>query len=67
MATRPSKRPLQTIAALVQPVSTVDISNALGIDDATAAMILRSLIEAGFAKLETDGRWTVVDTIKVPS
>jgi Mn-dependent DtxR family transcriptional regulator len=59
MPQRPVKQPLKTIAALTQPVSTVDVANALGVDDALAAMIIRSLAEAALAKLETDGRWTV--------
>jgi Mn-dependent DtxR family transcriptional regulator len=61
MPQRPVKQPLKTIAALTQPVSTVDVANALGIDDITAAMIIRSLAEADLAKLETDGRWSVTN------
>jgi Mn-dependent DtxR family transcriptional regulator len=59
MPQRPVKQPLKAIAALVQPVSTMDVANALGVDDRTAAMIIRSLADAELAKLETDGRWTI--------
>jgi hypothetical protein len=54
-----SERPLDIILALTQPCSTVDIATALDCPDSTAAWILRALRDAGWAKIETDGRWTV--------
>jgi hypothetical protein len=58
---RPVRQPLKTIAALVQPVTTVDVARALHTDDATAAMVLRSLADAGLATLGADRRWTVTN------
>jgi DNA-binding IclR family transcriptional regulator len=50
---------IDVIVELTQPVSVPDIATALDISDAWAAEVLEMYREAGFAKLETDGRWTI--------